>query len=234
MVVTSYPEPGSGRQPRKRTVLRLGCPLPAEYVETLVVDPAELHPHPQNPNQGDVDVVRGSVRANGQYRSVIARRLPDGTLELLAGHTTTAAAGDELGKVRVEVVAADDATARRIVAADNQTARRAQMDEVALLALLDSIAVDGTPDAPLFGSGYTSSEREDLERMLNPPTLDDFAKEVGQPAHGDGWPTLHLKVPHHVASAWEGHLEGYDGDAPAALAALLGIDAEPPSGDDDE
>lgn len=132
--------------------------LPAKYVETRTVDPDELKPYAGNPNVGDVDVVRGSVRANGQYRSVVARRLPDGTLELLAGHTTTRATSDELGRVRVEVIEADDATARRIVAADNQTARAASMDEKALLELLDKAQADGGLD----GTGFGENEYRDL------------------------------------------------------------------------
>jgi hypothetical protein len=135
--------------------------LPAEYVETLFADPADLKPYPGNPNRGNVDVVRGSVRANGQYRSVVARRLPDGTLELLAGHTTTEAAADELGRVRVEVIAADDATARRIVAVDNQAARKATMDEKALLALLDKVNAEGGVDG-LAGAGFDEVEFRNL------------------------------------------------------------------------
>jgi hypothetical protein len=132
--------------------------LPAKYIDTRTVDPDELKPYPGNPNVGDVDVVQASVRANGQYRSVVARRLPDGTLELLAGHTTTLATKDELGRVRVEVIEADDATARRIVAADNQTARAASMDETALLALLDKAQADGGLD----GTGFDEGEYREL------------------------------------------------------------------------
>jgi hypothetical protein len=140
--------------------------LPAKYIDTRTVDPDELKPYPGNPNAGDVDVVRGSVRANGQYRSVVARRLPDGTLELLAGHTTTQATKDELGRVRVEVIEADDATARRIVAADNQTARKATMDEAALLALLDKAQADGG----LEGTGFDDVEFRNLvDRHMRPP-----------------------------------------------------------------
>jgi hypothetical protein len=132
--------------------------LPAKYIDTRTVDPDELKPYPGNPNAGDVDVVRGSVRANGQYRSVVARQLSDGTLELLAGHTTTRATSDELGRTRVEVIECDDATARRIVAADNQTARAATMDEKALLALLDKAQADGGLD----GTGFDEGEYREL------------------------------------------------------------------------
>lgn len=142
-----------------------GAPLSARYIETRTVDPDELKPYPGNPNVGDVDVVRSSVRANGQYRSVVARQLPDGTLELLAGHTTTKATRDELGRVRVEIIEADDATARRIVVADNQIARVATMDEAALLGLLDKAQADGGLD----GTGIGVDEyREIVDRVWGP------------------------------------------------------------------
>lgn len=152
--------------------------MPARYLETRTVDADELKPYPGNPNVGDVDVVRGSVRANGQYRSVVARQLVDGTLELLAGHTTTRATKDELGRVRVEVIEADDATARRIVAADNQTARAATMDEAALLALLEDAKADGG----LEGTGYDDDDLRALENA-DAGNGDAYTKAISVPQY---------------------------------------------------
>lgn len=197
--------------------------MPARYIETRYVDPAELHPYPGNPNRADVDELRGSVRANGQYRPVVVRPHPDGGWQILAGHGTTEATGAEAGKVRVEVHEADDATARRIVAIDNTRPRGSVLDEDALLALLTQAEADGGLD----GTGYQRGDIDDLTRMTRAPDLDAFAEQVGPPGPGDGWPTLHLKVPHVVASAWATHLDGFDGDVPAALADLLGVDTTP-------
>lgn len=200
--------------------------MPAEYVETLYVDPDTLHAYPGNPNRADVAELRGSVRSNGQYRPVVARRLPDGRLQILAGHGTTEATGMVAGKVRVEVLAADDATARRIVARDNVRPRGSVMDELALLDLLDKVNAEEGADG-LLGAGYSRQERDDLARFLQPPSLDDFARQVGDHGDGDGWPTLNLKVPHHVAAAWQEHLDSRKGNVPAAFAALLGVGVEP-------
>lgn len=154
--------------------------MPARYIETRYVDPDQLRPYPGNPNRGDVDVVRGSVRRNGQYRSVVARQLPDGALELLAGHTTTQATADVEGRVRVEVIDADDATARRIVAADNQTARKATMDEAALLDLLDEAKTDGGLD----GTGYTDKDLDALlERAENGDDAGAYTTKVNVPQY---------------------------------------------------
>jgi hypothetical protein len=136
--------------------------VPSRYVETVYVDPAELRAFPGTPNRADVDELRGSVRANGQYRPVIARRLPDGALEILAGHGTTEATGAEAGKVRTEVHDVDDATARRIVARDNKRPKGSVLDEEALLALLSQAEADGGLD----GTGYWEDDVDDLRALL--------------------------------------------------------------------
>lgn len=140
--------------------------MTARYIETITVDPDDLTAYPGNPNTGDVDLIRASVRRNGQYRAVNARRLPDGTLQLLAGHTTTAAIHAEGQPVRVEVIEADDRTARRIVAVDNASARKATLDEEALFKLLDKAnAEDG-----LEGTGYDDAEfRELVDKAMRAP-----------------------------------------------------------------
>jgi hypothetical protein len=141
--------------------------MPDSYVETVYVDPSQLRPYPGNPNHGDVQEIRVSVRRNGQYRPVIARPGPAGAYEILAGHATTEATGAEAGRVRIEVHDVDDATARRIVTADNQTARKATMDEAALLALLDQANADGG----LEGTGFDDVEFRNLvdRQMASPP-----------------------------------------------------------------
>jgi hypothetical protein len=116
----------------------------ARFLEQRVVDPATLTPYPGNPNIGDVEAVRASLRANGQYRTPVTRPLPDGGLQVLAGHTTRLAAIAEHMPLRVDVVDADDKTARRIVLADNRTAQLSRYDEDLLLAILDGGDMEGT------------------------------------------------------------------------------------------
>jgi hypothetical protein len=156
------------------------------YLETRYVDPGDLYPYPGNPNAGDVDEIRGSVRRNGQYRPVITRPRPDGALEILAGHATTEATGAEVGRVRVEVIDVDDATAARIVAADNAIPRKAAVDEAALLALLDAASADGG----LAGTGYVEEDLDDLRALLEetapPPAPLDASREQGGRYDGTG------------------------------------------------
>lgn len=136
--------------------------MPTRYIETAYVDPTDLHPYPGNPNRADVDELRGSVRANGQYRPVIARPRPGGGYEILAGHGTTEASGAEVGRVRVEIHDVDDATARRIVARDNVRPKGSVLDDEALLALLAQADADGGLD----GTGYVPDDLDDLRALL--------------------------------------------------------------------
>jgi hypothetical protein len=100
-----------------------------------------------------------SARTNGQYRSVVARRLEDGALQLLAGHGTVGAFRRQgAGEVRVEVIEADDTEARRIVLADNGTSRNASYDESLLLDLLDAASKDGG----LGGTGWDGEAYKEL------------------------------------------------------------------------
>lgn len=106
----------------------------------------ELSPHPHNPNRGDMDAIRASVRANGFWGSVIARELADGTVQVLAGwHRAQAALAEGITEVPVTLVDADDVTAVRILLADNETARRGKYAQDVLDELLDGLEdLDGT------------------------------------------------------------------------------------------
>jgi hypothetical protein len=154
------------------------------YRETRYVDPAQLHPYPGNPNRADVEELRGSVRANGQYRPVIARPHPDGGYEILAGHGTTEASGAEAGKVRIEIHDLDDATARRIVARDNIRPKGSVLDEAELLALLTQAEADGGLD----GTGYLGDDIDDLRALLEetdpPPPAGPTGPAAGPPQSG--------------------------------------------------
>lgn len=147
--------------------------MPARYLETLEVPPDQLQPYPGNAKLHDGPALEESVRRNGQFRAVLARRLPDGTLQLLAGHgTTTAVHQAGAGPVRVEIVAADDDDARRIVLADNALGARAGYDEQALLDLLDEAKANGG----FPGTGYDEDVYRELADKLHEP-LPDFAPE---------------------------------------------------------
>jgi hypothetical protein len=115
-------------------------------VAELLIPAAEIRPHPQNPNNGERDVVRESVLRNGVYRPIIVQQ---STGYILAGHTTFDALvevqledGVDQPLVPVSWVKCDAKTAKRIVLADNQTAAKARMDDALLLDLLKDLDND--------------------------------------------------------------------------------------------
>lgn len=114
-----------------------------------------LKEHPQNPNQGDDDVVDESVDVNGWYGAIIAQ---ESTGYVLAGHTRLRVAKAR-GAKQVPVLwkDVDDEGALRILLADNQTARKATTDEDVLGQVLDSLG-------DLRGTGYgVSAALDSLE-----------------------------------------------------------------------
>lgn len=138
-----------------------------KYLHTESASIDDLEPYPGNARIHDRNALAESARENGQYRSIVARELPGGALQILAGHGTVdafRAAG--ASTVRVEVIDADDREARRIVLADNATSRNASYDERALLDLLDAASIDG-------GLTGTSWDSEAYEALLGAVTPDE-------------------------------------------------------------
>ncbi|MGW3971181.1 hypothetical protein ACWEFD_18015 [Streptomyces ardesiacus] len=164
----------------------------ATYVRTQEVPLGELTPFPGNARRGDVRLILESLRTNGQYRSLIARQLPDGLVVLAGNHTLAALLAHGRGpctasiptfanpdascalcngvpwepQARVEVVECDDETALRVNLVDNRAAAKGSWDLDGLVELLSYL-----PD--LDGTGYTDA---DVERLLAPPpSLEELA-----------------------------------------------------------
>lgn len=180
----------------------------------------ELHPHPDNPNRGDVDAIKASLTEFGQYRSIVARK--DGTI--LAGHHVWQAA-TALGwpTVRVDQVDCDDETATRILLADNRIAELGEgIDPERLLAILDD-------DLPLVGTGYTDVDVDTLREMLDgPPTLDELEDEAGDTEHDDYHERVKLVLDPVVAKGWNQFRDGYDDDTDAMAALLEHVPGQAP------
>jgi site-specific DNA-methyltransferase (adenine-specific) len=157
-------------------------------VATRDVPIDELTPFPGNAKRGDVDAIRTSLRKNGQYRSLVVREIPDGPLTVLAGnHTMQALTAEGHDLARCEIVACDDATARRINLADNKLAELGAYDNDALAELLSYL------DEDYEGTGYT---QDDVDALLGiqqlPPALtdvDDVPEPPSAPVSkpGDVW-----------------------------------------------
>jgi ParB-like chromosome segregation protein Spo0J len=150
-------------------------------VGTEPVSLEDLEPFPGNARRGDVDMILGSLRANGQYKPLTVRRKGDAMTILAGNHTFLAllrheeddragCADWELSHDRpcqlciavdkddptalAHLIECDDATATRINLVDNRVADVGDYDQAALAALLAVLEDD------LVGTGYAVSEAD--------------------------------------------------------------------------
>ena len=142
----------------------------------------ELKAHPENPRQGDISAIAGSIQKNGWYGTIVAQR---STGYVLAGnHRLMAAKSIGMETVPVYWVDVDDEQANRILLADNRASDLATYDDSALADILANL-VD--TDLGLTGTGFDDADLEallfDLDR-LNPTygTLTDDIRTVGEAA----------------------------------------------------
>ena len=103
---------------------------------------ADLQPYYRNPNRGDVETIRRSLRKTGQYRAIVVNvgSHTGRANEVLAGnHTFAAAKAEGRSTMACEFVDVDEQTAARIVAIDNRAAEKAKRDADVLAELLGSM-----------------------------------------------------------------------------------------------
>lgn len=166
-----------------------------------LVDVGALTSHPDNPNQGDVGAIVGSMEANGVYGALVVQK-PRGSRKrgrILAGnHRWLAAKAAGVERVPVVWVDVDDERATRIMLADNQTANLATYDEAGLAALLERLS---ETDEGLAGTAFDDDDLDDLlGRLAEPPSGpqpgdDDFPDAVpAKTIPGDVW----LLGPHRL------------------------------------
>lgn len=168
----------------------------------------ELHPYRGNPRRGNVQAVKESLLANGQFRPLVVNSTPAGHVVLAGNHTLQALR--ELheedpeggwGTALVHVVRVDEAAARRIMLADNRTSDLAAYDDTALLAELAALdEFDGT--------GWTEDDMTALMELTmgDTPEPEDTPDEFPYP--GMATVTLHLLPPLH--EQWTAYTAGFD------------------------
>lgn len=119
---------------------------------------SELVPHPANPRRGSVDLIKQSLKANGQYKPLVVQR---GTNHVLAGnHTLAAAEGLEWETISVVYVDVDDQAALKILLADNRTSDKSRYDDASLLEALEAL------NGEYEGTGWSLDDHEDLTYLL--------------------------------------------------------------------
>lgn len=158
---------------------------------------ASLTPYPGNPRIGDVDLIAGSIRANGFYGALIVQAST--RFVLVGNHRLLGAVAEGLDALPGLIVDCDDDDARRINLVDNRSTDLASYDVAVLARLLGGLrnvpgGLAGTgydPDtvdlllrqlaegetAGLVGEGLTPSEREGLRSGAQSLVL-PFASDV--------------------------------------------------------
>lgn len=223
----------------------------ATYLRTADVPIDDLTPYPGNAKKGDTGAILDSLRRNAQFRSVVAREMPDGALVVLAGNNTLTATrehgpGDcgitfkrrgrrklpcgvcsnQAGYIpflRAEVVSCDDDTAKRINLADNKTAELGTWDTEALAELLAGL------DDDLDGTAYSGEDYDELLKAtgaLAESTTAFLSDLTGPPPAAAGSPSLH---PFSEGTPPAPTQQPAGSPAPAAAAALEELAAAGPA-----
>jgi len=124
---------------------------------------AELRPHPKNWRahpERQRDALRGILAEVGYADALVARELPDGSLELIDGHLRAETTPD--AEVPVLVVDLDDHEAAKLLALLDPLAGMAETDRDVLAELLEGVETDNASLQQLFAE------------MLATPELPDF------------------------------------------------------------
>lgn len=138
---------------------------------------SELSLYPNNPRNGNIDLIAESLEAYGQYKPITVNRRNG---QILAGNHTFRAA-EKLGweDIAVTYVDVDDAVAAKIVAIDNKTSDMGGYDTEKLLELLDEL-----PD--LSATGYTQDDIDSLVALLDEETTPNLGSDMHlQPKVGE-------------------------------------------------
>jgi ParB/Sulfiredoxin domain len=192
------------------TATRVPGVIPQRYEDEVPL--AQLHPHPANPNAGDVGLLATLIDANGFATPVLAQ---EGTGIIIDGEHRWIAAGQrQMRTLPVVWLDVDDDTRDRLLASLNESTRRGRNDEEKLVALLTGLA--STPKG-LAGTAFDGDDLDELIAGLagdgsgDRPDRGDLLALAGvtlgeprhQPQAGQAW-TLgaHVLVVADVYTGW--------------------------------
>jgi len=180
------------------------------FLGQQVVAIADLKPHPANPNRGSIPHLAESLRAFGQYRSIVATQ----DLTILAGHhVVEAAKGMGLETIRADIIATDDTTAAKIMLADNRLADLGLGPDLEML-LHDLEELSGD----LSGTGFDP----DYVKLLEDAVIGLPDENGNLPQSNDhGLRRVTLNVDEDLAAQWDAHRKLFTDDN-SAFGYLLG------------
>lgn len=121
--------------------------------EMIKVEIQSLKLHPDNPREGDVDLIAESLDENGQYTPIVVQ---ESTRNILRGnHTWLAAKSLGWKYIHTVFVDVDDDEALKILLADNKTGQAGGFNEELLGRILSSVS-------SYRGTGYDKEEAEEV------------------------------------------------------------------------
>lgn len=147
----------------KTTRSKKGVPIEEEGGQWYAVVPIDnIGPHPDNPNTGDVEMIRESIRANKFYGTCTVQA-SSGRI-LVGEHRWRAAKLEGLETIPVVYRDCDDHTAIRIMLVDNETGRAGAVDPDAVDNLLRTIDnIEGTG----YNLGWLEQQEQERQAMAD-------------------------------------------------------------------
>lgn len=121
-----------------------------------------IQPHPDNPNTGDVEMIRESIRANEFYGTCTVQA-SSGRI-LVGEHRWRAAKLEGLDTIPVTYRDCDDHTAIRIMLVDNETGRAGSVDPDAADTLLRTL---GTVEGTGFDTAWLEQQEQERQAMAD-------------------------------------------------------------------
>jgi hypothetical protein len=143
---------------------------PKDTLEMVSVTSGKIQVHPDNARQGNLELIKESIRENGFYGAIVAQR---NTGHILVGnHRFMAATEEGLTEVPVMWVDKNDDEARRLLLIDNRSSDTGTYDDEALAELLNMVRMEMDS---LVGTGYAD---DDLDALLF--GLDTTHEDLGE------------------------------------------------------
>ena len=122
----------------------------------------DLEIHPENPNEGDVEEIRGSIRESGMFWGTLV--VQESRMRICAGnHRYQAGVLEGMEEFPAMVCELTDEEARLILAADNGIGAKGKRDRAKLAAVLNRIVEDS---GGLKGTGYREKDLTKMEEAL--------------------------------------------------------------------
>ena len=172
-----------------------------ESPDNLLANPKNWRIHPQHQK----DALAGVLDSVGWVQTVLVNQR---TGLLIDGHLRVALALQrEEAEIPVSFVDLSDDEEALILATLDPLAALAATDKDALQALLDGLEADNDAVAKLL-----ESIAQDAGLSVEPPpSLDDLAKEHGEPDDETFWPVIKIKVPPDTLDRFSSMMRGSKG-----------------------